>query len=69
MHTNLIRTQENKMVAGVANGVAAYLKVDPVLVRLAFVFLALMHGWGFVLYAILWALMPEEQLEEKLIVE
>ena len=69
MNKKLIRTNEDSMIAGVANGLAVYLNIDPVLVRLAFVLLALTHGWGIILYAILWMLMPEERIEEKIIVE
>jgi len=46
------------MIAGVCGGVAAYLGVDPVLVRLAFVILLLASGIGLAIYVILWVVMP-----------
>jgi phage shock protein C len=48
------------MVAGVAGGIAQYVAVDPVVVRIIFVALALFGGGGILLYLICWLLMPEE---------
>ncbi|MFO7168654.1 MAG: PspC domain-containing protein [Chloroflexota bacterium] len=62
MHTpsqRLMRSQSDKMIAGVAGGIAQYLAVDPVLVRLAFVAL-LFTGVGALLYPTLWVIMPLE---------
>ena len=44
------------MIAGVAGGLAERLRVDPVVVRLAFVVLALAGGVGVVLYLVLWTI-------------
>jgi phage shock protein C len=57
----LVRSQENRMLFGVCGGVAEYLNIDPVLVRLFFVLLALSTGWGFIVYILLAILMPEEK--------
>lgn len=56
--TRLMRSDTDKMIAGVCGGLAAYLGVDPVLVRLAFVILLLASGVGLALYVILWIVMP-----------
>ena len=48
------------MIAGIAGGVAHYLGVDPVLVRLAFVALVLAGGAGVLAYIIGWFIIPEE---------
>jgi len=56
--TRLMRSETDRMVAGVCGGVAAYLGVDPVLVRLAFVILLLASGVGLAIYVILWVVMP-----------
>ena len=53
-----LRRSNNKMIAGVAAGVADYFSIDPTLVRLAFVLLALAGGPGLLLYIILWIVMP-----------
>ena len=57
----LVRSQDNRMLFGVSGGLAEYLNIDPVLVRLFFVLLALSTGWGFIVYIILAILMPEEK--------
>lgn len=56
--TRLMRSNTDKMIAGVCGGLAAYLGVDPVLVRLAFVILLLASGVGLAIYIILWIVMP-----------
>lgn len=53
----LMRSRNEKVIAGVAGGVAQYLAVDPVIIRLAFIALAF-TGVGVLLYPILWAIMP-----------
>ena len=56
----LTRSKSDRMVAGVAGGIAQYLSVDPVVVRIIFVALALFGGGGIILYLVCWLLMPEE---------
>lgn len=58
-YKKLSRPQEGRMIAGVAQGFANYLNVDPTLVRLAFVLLTFLAGSGIVLYIAGWVLMPE----------
>jgi phage shock protein C len=55
----LMRSRTDSMVAGVAGGIAQYLAVDPVVVRLAFVVL-FFTGVGLLLYPLLWLVMPLE---------
>ena len=54
----LYRHTEDKMIAGVASGLADYVNVDPVIVRVAFVILALVGGVGLIAYGALWWLVP-----------
>ena len=54
-----LRRNKNKMIAGVAAGVAEYFNLDPALVRLVFVLLFLAGGPGLLLYIVLWIVMPE----------
>lgn len=56
----LTRSDTDRMIAGVCGGLAHYLNVDPVLVRLAFILLFFASGIGFPLYLILWIIMPGE---------
>ena len=55
----LMRSRTDKMIAGVAGGIAQYLAIDPVIVRLAFVALCF-TGVGVLLYPVLWLVMPVE---------
>jgi phage shock protein PspC (stress-responsive transcriptional regulator) len=64
--TKLTRSETDRMIAGVCGGLAAYLKVDSVLVRLAFVVLIFASGIGIPIYLILWAIMPSEAKADKL---
>jgi phage shock protein C len=56
----LVRSRSDRMVGGVCGGLGAYLGVDPTFVRLFFVFLIFAEGAGFLLYLILWVVLPPE---------
>lgn len=56
----LYRSRTNRMLGGVAGGLAEYLQVDSALVRLAFAALVLAAGAGFLGYIIAWIVIPEE---------
>ncbi len=60
----LTRNESNKKIAGVCAGLADYLDVDPVIVRLAFVFLTFASGIGLPLYFILALITPKKSIEE-----
>ena len=53
----LTRSESDKVVAGVAGGMAAYFGLDPTLVRVAWL-LAILMGWGVLAYVILWIVIP-----------
>ena len=56
----LYRNSNDRMVSGVASGVAAYFDIDPAIVRILFVILTLISfGWGILIYLILLIAMPE----------
>ncbi|NUQ37951.1 MAG: PspC domain-containing protein [Caldilineales bacterium] len=59
----LYRSRQNQMVAGVCSGIGDYLGIDPTLIRLAFLFLALWGGGGLLAYIIAWVVIPEEPLD------
>lgn len=48
------------MIGGVCGGLAEYFNIDPTLVRLAFVALALLGGNGVLIYLVLLILVPNE---------
>ncbi|MBK8985583.1 MAG: PspC domain-containing protein [Chloroflexi bacterium] len=56
----LTRKRHGRMLFGVSGGLAEYMNIDPVIVRLAFVLMTLLHGWGLLIYAVLAIVMPEE---------
>ncbi len=60
MDKKLYRSETNKQIAGVCAGLAEYFDVDVTLVRIAFVVMMLMGGPGFLIYVVLWFVMPEE---------
>jgi phage shock protein PspC (stress-responsive transcriptional regulator) len=55
----LYRPRNDRVVAGVASGLAYHLEVDPIWVRLAFVVLVFFAGLGVLLYIAAWVAMPE----------
>lgn len=59
----LRRSRDDRVVAGVLGGVARRLNVDPVLLRIVTVVLALFGGVGVVLYALGWLLIPAEDAD------
>lgn len=61
----LYRSETDRVVAGVAGGIAEYFRVDANLVRALFVMMALTGGTGVLLYIVLALLIPEEQEVEK----
>jgi phage shock protein C len=56
----LYRSRTDSSISGVAGGLAAYLGVDPTLVRVAWVLLAIMSGGVFVLIYIVMAIVVPE---------
>lgn len=54
----LQRSDSNAVVAGVCGGIADHYRIDPLLVRLAAVIIALSSGVGLVLYGAAWLLLP-----------
>lgn len=59
-YRQLRRSRSDRMIAGVCAGVADYLRVDPTVVRVGTVILALIT-WGVAVigYLAAWLLMPE----------
>lgn len=57
----LFRSKDQRVIAGVAGGLGERFGVDPVLVRIAFALLSLSGLAGVVLYAVLWATVPEAE--------
>lgn len=56
----LRRSQSDRVIGGVAAGFARWLGIDPVIVRVVLVVLAVFGGSGLLLYLIGWLFIPEE---------
>ena len=56
----LYRSSSNRMIGGVCGGLGVYLNIDPIFIRLLFILLLFGSNFGFILYMLLWILIPEE---------
>lgn len=54
----LYRNIENASIAGVCSGLAAYMNIDVIIVRVLFILFTLAAGFGVPLYIILWVVLP-----------
>ena len=62
----LRRSRDDRVIGGVCGGLGRYLGLDPVLLRIAFVILAIAGGGGVLLYVLAWILIPEAREGESL---
>lgn len=62
----LFRPLHDRMLAGVAAGVARYFDIDVTIVRIVFAVLAVMGGAGVPLYLAGWLLIPDEGAEQSI---
>ena len=58
----LYRAENDKILGGVCAGLANYLKIDPAIMRIIFVLMLFGGGAGFLLYIILWVVLPTRSL-------
>jgi len=58
----LYRAGNDKILGGVCAGLANYLRLDPAIVRIIFVLITFGWGAGFLLYIILWIVLPTRSL-------
>ncbi|MEC3979273.1 PspC domain-containing protein [Amycolatopsis sp. H20-H5] len=59
-NTRLMRSQHDKMIGGVCAGIGRRFGISPGKVRLLAVVSCLLPGPQFLLYLILWAIMPKD---------
>jgi phage shock protein PspC (stress-responsive transcriptional regulator) len=62
----LRRSATDKMLGGVAGGIARYLDVNVTLVRIVVAVLALTTGLGLALYVAAWLLIPEDGMDKSI---
>ena len=58
----LYRNRVDRMIGGVAGGLAEYFNIDPTLVRVLFAVSIAFSGVGILAYIILWIVVPEQPL-------
>ncbi len=55
----LFRNSDDKLLGGVCSGISEYFNLDPIWIRLAFAAAFFLGGSGFLLYLILWIIIPK----------
>ena len=61
----LYRSQDERILAGVAGGIGNYLNVDPVWIRLLFIVFTFFYGFAFWVYIALWIALPVADSEKR----
>lgn len=69
MDKRIYRSKKERMIGGVAGGIAEYFDVDPVIVRFAFIALTLFNGIGLILYIVGMIIIPEQVLNPEMFSE
>ena len=65
-HRRLFRLNNHRILGGVCSGIAEYLNIDSVWIRLIFIItLFISAGTSFLIYIILWAIIPNEKTYQK----
>ncbi len=59
-NVKLYRSVSDRMVGGVCGGLGTFLNIDSVFIRLLFILLLFGSDFGFILYLVLWIVIPEE---------
>ncbi len=59
--TEWYRSRNDRMLAGVCAGLGKHFGVSVTALRLALVILTIFVGWGIIVYAVLWVVMPLEE--------
>ena len=59
MKSKLARSRTDRVVSGVCGGLATYLGIEAIWIRLFFVLMTMANGFGLLVYLILWVIMPE----------
>ena len=60
----LKRNNNDRIIAGVASGLAEYFKIDPLITRILLASLIFVGGFGFFFYIVCWIAMPKSSMNE-----
>jgi len=69
MNKKFHRSQRDKIFAGVCGGLADYFDIDATIIRLLFILIVAFGGSGFIVYLLLWLIMPKSSSEPAIITE
>ena len=58
MKKRIYRSGKDRILGGVCGGLGDYFDIDPTLIRLFWVFFALIYGTGLLAYLISWFIIP-----------
>lgn len=64
MNKRLYRSNSNRVLGGVCGGIGDYLDIDPIFVRIFFILFLIAQGFGFLVYVILWIILPRQDQPE-----
>jgi len=56
--SRLVRSESDRLIAGVCGGLGQHFGIDPSVVRIVFVLLAVFGGSGLLIYLVLWLILP-----------
>lgn len=56
----LYRSRSDRVIAGVCSGLARYLEIDPVVIRVVWAVLIVVAGTGILAYLLAWLIIPSE---------
>lgn len=56
----LYRSRKDRKLAGVCGGLGEYIGLDPNVVRVLFIVLAVLGGAGLIIYLAMWIIVPQE---------
>lgn len=62
----LYRSEANRVIGGVCGGIGEYFDIDPIFIRLIFLFLFFYSGSGLLIYMILWLVLPSEHATKQM---
>jgi len=54
----LYRSKKDKIIGGVCGGIGKYFNIDPVLIRILWLFFIFVGGAGILAYIIAWVVIP-----------
>lgn len=62
----LYRSEENKIVSGILGGIAEYIEIDPVVIRVLFVLITLFTGFfpGAIFYGVCLFIIPKKPISQ-----